>query len=75
MDMISVGTLPLLTIEDLECRVWNSFSGFGATVSSVTMCTVVALSFVGLNGKFRTTEHVSLFVLTCSCFCDEALDS
>ena len=64
-----------LTIEDLECLVWNSFSEFSATVSSVTICTIMTISSIEQCGRLVSTNHISLLVLTCSCFCDETLYS
>ncbi len=62
-------------MEDLECLVWNSFSGCSATVSSVTICTIMTISPTERRGRFISTNHISLLVLTCSCFCDETLYS
>jgi len=62
-------------MEDLECLVWNSFSGCSATVSSVTICTIMTISSIEQYGRFVSTNHISLLILTCSCFCDETLYS
>jgi len=63
----------MLTIEDLECLVWNFFNGFDDTVSSVTICTIIIIRPIAQHGRFITTDHISLLVLASPCFCDKTL--